>query len=419
MAQLIKQGNIFGRVGSSIGQALAEQVPKEIERNRLSSGLENLNSQKNLSAQEYFTKALSVPGLIDRPQVIQSLENLSRQRARGEALAGQQQPKPSPFPERSVSPQEATNSNVPSLTKEDIFKKTQEGYIPPTISDRDAIAGDAYNKNPAFFGNDPQKAIEWADQNIAQEEKIANAYATKHGNLSKIQDNVVTRLEDQAKRLNTQVPAELYSKIEDEAIQATKPKSEGGRGLTEQQAMKEYADRLNDASRDFAKIDEVGSWGISLRPAKDSLRSMKEIQNKMESLDQTDNYAKKLIASNQLSPKLAYAIAQPVSKVPGLNATLSKLPNNELKNYKNPKLETLKVSPELAKFVKDNEKASPLAIAHELDKKGWDGSAFLEYVTDHANELNLRQRQSEQTSTPINLVAPWNDWWLSSFTGIE
>src|SRR5258706_6152633 len=86
MAQYIKQGNIFGRIGTEIGKGLSESIPKEVERNRLSAGLKELNEQKDLSPQEYFTKALSVPGLIDRPQAIQSLAELAKQQGQRNSL---------------------------------------------------------------------------------------------------------------------------------------------------------------------------------------------------------------------------------------------------------------------------------------------------------------------------------------------
>ena len=38
MAQEIKNANIWGRVGTEIGKGLSEQVPKEIERIRGTTG---------------------------------------------------------------------------------------------------------------------------------------------------------------------------------------------------------------------------------------------------------------------------------------------------------------------------------------------------------------------------------------------
>jgi hypothetical protein len=288
-------------------------------------------------------------------------------------------------------------------------------------------AGQKFNSNPALFGNDPQKALEYENQVDATNANIANAYQTKHQNLTSMQDNVVRRLKEQSERLNTQIPADLYSTIEDDAIQATKPKSEGGKGLTEQEAMKEYAKKMDDASKTFEKVNEIGGYGIITRPAKDTLRSMKSIQKEMEDLGQTDNYAQKLISQNNLTPMMGYSIAEPVHRIPALNESLKNLPG--LERYETlvggvvPKEismeKTLAIAPELAKFVKENAQASPLAIAYELQNKGYDAQAWLQYVVDHSDEINLRTRQSKQAATPINTMVPINDWWLSSWTGIQ
>lgn len=48
MAQVIDDpysGNIFGRIGKGIGKGLSEQIPKEVDRYRLSSGLKTLGEQ--------------------------------------------------------------------------------------------------------------------------------------------------------------------------------------------------------------------------------------------------------------------------------------------------------------------------------------------------------------------------------------
>jgi len=425
MAQYIKNADTFGRIGTGIGQGLAEQVPKEMERNRLASGLEQLGKQEGLTPFQQFT------GLVrhahEYPQVVQSGTDLLKQQAQAKAFAKANE-KPAPYTLNKQSlPQFQGRSNIPSLTKGEQLEEVQKGYIRPTLEQRDARAAQVFNENPDRFKRDPQLAVDWVDNEIATEEKRDLARTAQHERLTGIQDNVVKRLKDQSGRLNVQVPAELYSTIEDEAIQATKPKSEGGRGLSEQQAMKEFGDKLNNASRDFAKIDELGGgWGIALRPAAQTLRSMKEIQKRMEELDQTDNMAKQMISKNNISPMFSYAVSEPIHRVPELNKVMKELPAlskaetlfETLPNFEVAVPATQAVAPRLAKFIKDNPKASPLAVAYELQKKGYDPNTFLQYLTDHP-ELNLKQRQAEQAATPINVVAPWNDFWLQAFSGIE
>jgi hypothetical protein len=429
MAQYIKNASLFGRIGTNLGKGLAEQLPKEVERGRLAAGLKNLSEKEGQTPFQQFSELSAIPGVT--PQMIQSGSDLLRQQARGKALSdyqsNQNQPKPNPFSQEQSQRSGRQGEKPPSITQEKPLAEIQEGAIPPTREEEFARAGQIYKEYPERFGNDPQKAIDF----VASETERNQAYQQKHANLNVIQDNVVSRLNNQYKKLsgdNPRIPSELYSQIEDEAIKATKSKKEGGEGLTEQQAMKKYGDKLIDADRDFSKIDEIGNWGITLRSAGETLRSMKDLQNKMEKLNQTDNFAKNLISRNKLSPKLAYAIAEPVSRVPELGQTIRNLPALEQvkKSIALPKVplgvsipKTLEIAPRLAQLVKNNEKASPLAIAHEIEKKGYDAKTWLQYITDHANELNLRQRQSEQSSTPINAVSPWNDWWLQSFSGLD
>ena len=77
MAQEIKNANIWGRVGTEIGKGLSEQVPKEIERNRLASGLKELEGQQGLTPFQQFSRLSSIPGIT--PQMIQSGAELLRQ----------------------------------------------------------------------------------------------------------------------------------------------------------------------------------------------------------------------------------------------------------------------------------------------------------------------------------------------------
>lgn len=430
MAQTIKNANIFGRIGSSFGKGLADQLPEEIAHHRLQSGLRQFEQDApGLDPVQLVSRAAGIKGI--RPQTEQSLGEVAKQQARGNALANfqAQQQQPNPFPQGDQPAGNEPPSDRPSHTNEEDFSKVQEGYIPPTKDEEFARAGKLYKEDPERFGNDPQRALDHVAAETDRNQAIADAYQTRHQNLEKIQDNVVKRLGDQYNKLNggnPRIPSELYSDIEDQAIRATKSKAKGGRGLTEQQAIKEYGDKLHDAEKAFTKIDEIGDWGITQRPAAETLRTMKNVQGVMEKLDQTDNYAKELISKNKLSPEMAFSIAEPVSRVPEVNGFIKGLAKLEdigtaRNNYTpdNAVAKTLEIAPELARLIKDNPKASPLAIAHEIRKKGYDPQTWLQYVTDNAKKLNLKERQTDQASTPLNAVTPWNDWWLQSFTGIE
>lgn len=418
MSYSLKQGNLFGRIGSGIGQGLAEQVPKEIEHQRLKAGLQELERDSaNLDPMQFATKAFGTYGIT--PQMTQSLGELAKQRMRGKAI-GEQGSTPIPFPQPDPSTS-GSPSEVPSLTQESTFAKAQEGFIPRSEPEKMATAGQKYNANPAFYGNDPQKAIEYENQIDKTNQERAQAFQTKHENLSNIQDNVVNRLQGQYNKLKGNVPSDLFSRIEDEAIQATKPKSEGGRGLTEQQAMKEYGKKLDDISREYSDLNTVtGGWNVTNKSAKDTLGTLKALQSDFEKRNDTRNFAETLVKNGNSYP-MAYAIAEPVHREPALNKELSRIPAiNETISRLNPIdpiAKTLEIAPKISKLLGSN--GSPLAVAHELEKKGYDGSTWLDYLIEHRDDLDLKESQAKQLDKNRNLIPTLNDWWLSAFSGIK
>jgi hypothetical protein len=425
---MVQELTTLPSASTRFAQGLAQSLPEEIKYQRMKSGLNELANTEGLTPRQNLAKAGSVYGI--SPQLIQSFGQLAQQEARGKALEHVSEKEnvqtKSPFSQEKKGIVQNEASIKPSLTTSETIEKAIEGFIPRTEDQKLTTAGQKYNANPALYSNNPQMALDREDQIDATNQAIANSYLQKHENLSKIQDNVVNRLNEQSKKLETQVPAEFYSAIEDEAIQATKPKKEGGRGLTEQQAIKEFGDKLNDASRDFKAIEDLGGagWGIVGRRSKDTLASIKGIQKRMEDLDQTDNAAKLMIAQNKITPQLAYATMEPVSRVPELNNFIKSLPSNkrpENLGVRSPDAaaKTLEIAPQLAQFVKNDKKSSPLAIAYELEKLGYDGSTWLQYFNNNINTINPKQRQAEQGRTPLNVSRGLNDFWLESFTGIE
>jgi hypothetical protein len=91
------QGNLFGRLGSGIGQGLAEQIPKEIEQYQLKSGLKDFSeNSQGLDPMQQLAKIASVRGVT--PQMIQSFSELAKQQNTKNAYArtGPTEGKPAP-----------------------------------------------------------------------------------------------------------------------------------------------------------------------------------------------------------------------------------------------------------------------------------------------------------------------------------
>lgn len=115
MAQYIKQGNIFGRIGSGIGQGLAESVPEELKYQRLKSGLSDLaENSANLTPEQYYSKAASVYGVT--PQMLQDFQKMARlQATRNRYNQSGQQPQYQPQTSEPSAPQ-TEQQGIPSLT---------------------------------------------------------------------------------------------------------------------------------------------------------------------------------------------------------------------------------------------------------------------------------------------------------------
>ena len=79
--------------------------------------------------------------------------------------------------------------------------------------------------------------------------------------------------------------------------------------------------------------------------------------------------------------------------------------------------ETLQIAPRLADSL--GQKGSPLAVAYELEKKGYDPGVWLEYIDKNRKNLKLSEAQGRQLDKPNSITGTLNDWWLSSWSGIE
>lgn len=430
----VKPADIFGRLGSGIGQGLAETMPKEIERGRLASGLQQFEQDaSNLSPMQQLARISTIPGIT--PQMIQSFGDLARQQAKGNALLqanSQNQPQPkvgASFSGESLQ-QGKEIGKSPSITQALPIEKIQEGYIPPSLADKEAFAAYLFNQNPARFGYDPDKARQASDEHYMLQEKQNEAYLKKHGELTKLQDNVVNRLNNQADKLSVQIPPNTFSNIESKAINAVKPRSEGGEGLTEEQAMRKYGKELDNISRDYDSIRKITGAAIAQDP-QGAARTIDSLQQKFAERGDSENFALKLEGDLNLSPMMAHSIAKPIKRDPAINSYIKNLP--DLTPAQGAKLpvglpgisskiapitarKTREISPKLAELMK-KEDASPLSISRALKQKGYDPSAWLDYVTENRKELNLTEEQGRELDKPQPLITGLKDLWFSIWLG--
>lgn len=440
MVQVISDefgGNVFGRLGKGLGKGLSEQLPKEVERGRLAAGLRNLEQEKNLDPMQFFTRALSIPGMT--PQAIESLGKLAKHRMQAEGLKGMGE-RGKEFPRLRREEVEGAKGEAPSLTTRTPLEATLKPYIPMGKDEINLEASQLYEENPGFFQHEPQRAIDYVVQQDEREQARNAALEGQRSKEQNVQKTITDALRHQSLSLGTKVPSNVYSQVEDKAINAVRSKADGGEGLTEQEAMKKYGKELDSISRDYNAIPQMGNWSVITRKAGKTLGVIKSLQSKFAERDDLENFAQTIESENKISPGLAYSLAYPISSNKQLSGAINSitpinktniakafLPGQTLHTLigkgkellEAPQIErkTQEISKKLAPLLGKN--GSPLAVGEELKNKGYDPETWMNYLRKNRNSLGLTEIQGRELDKTIPDNPPLNDLWLKNFAGLN
>ncbi len=414
----VSPGSTAGRLGEGLGKGLAESIPKEVNQYRLSQGLQNFaKNAGNLSPLEAATQLFSIPGVT--PQMVQSLPELLKQQQLGQSLNQQQVP-----PEFPTLPDEMNRQPSSGLTTREGIEAQRKGYIRPTPQQIDARAAELYKSNPARFKSNPELAIQYAQNEAANEQAINQDLQQRRAGEKGLQRDVESTLQNQSTLLNAKVPGDVFSKIREKAVKSILPENEGGEGLTDEEAKLKYGNELDEASRQYNALDAVGDWTLPVQKPSEILRNLKSIREQFKSRDDLRNFADSLTAKNGLSPSKSYLLTYPTSDLPELNKTIGKLPDvNPKTSVKKGFLETKEsdYNPDailkqmMPKLLKDmSNTGSPLSVAEELQSKGYNPDIWLDYLND--NRSKLTGEQADQLNKPRSWFPNMNDIWLFKFT---
>jgi len=136
----VKQGNVFGRLGESLGKALSDQVPKEVERMRLSKGLQELGQQEDQTPFQQFAGLAGLPGIT--PQMIQTGGELLKNQGMRNSLfrkAGGGQGTTGAYGQELGIPSQENVPNMSPLQRQ-ISVEQQTGNIPSSFASEGAKA---------------------------------------------------------------------------------------------------------------------------------------------------------------------------------------------------------------------------------------------------------------------------------------
>lgn len=466
MVQKIKQGNIFGRIGTGFGKGLAEQIPKEIERNRLQSGLEDVaNQSEGLTPFQRFAKLSGVPGIT--PQAIQSGSELLRQegiRSSFRNPTGQGQPAgasaqsptmdqgqsgmPAGIPNQS--PDKINRSvvqgeeNIPTNfatrgaeaeTNQGLVKEnpSQQKFIPPIPWSPQERDDDLYREGQRH----PELSFEQLQQRVADNERryleAPEAYREQQKYLKVLEDEADAEFDNQLETILQKKGNEIYGDLTGETLLDTKKAMRKDLATNPKLTPRTAAEKWVKKGKDFAttkrQIQTLANRDLwdSFAPGKkeSTLKTLKSAQKSYDEMGRKKEFYDMLRSKNtpdggygfDASPAGAALIAYPRSdsvKQIVQSAPFRKPGQAPLSSEK----ESRKIADEFAK--KRTNSDSILAFVREMkdNRPYFDEITFLDYLRDNQKEFAFSPDQVNELNMPYSDYHPnWGDLALFPYFG--
>lgn len=470
MAQEIKQANIFGRIGSGIGQGLAEQIPKEIERNRLASGLQAFAQEHgNLNPMQQLAMISSTPGIT--PQIIQSftdLAKLNNQRMAYQNIAGRQPLAPGMTQTGAASP--AMNQGMASVDMANTMDQAYQAGMPmqkqasPSVAA--AQAATAYRaaqpRTPAVAAdervpqivNEPplnERALTRAPWNPQQRDSRINEYLNQGflvdqarqlaaddeardlaepGALQKRQaeltersaearkefrDQLATKLQKSGEGVFKDVTGEMLVNMERglERDLRTNP------NLSFKEAANDWSNRALNVAKakdQLNKLANTTGWETFFK-GDQTLKKLKAYEDIFKKAGNSEEYQKLLVSDFGLSPQGSSAIAFPLTKQ--VKPYVDKFkPDNfsarrgfgDLPDPVKIEASARKAALDIGKFIDSDD--SLLSIARSLSEKDpyFNQEAFFDQMNEDKDQIRLNDRQRRELAEGVKDWLPtWGD----------
>ena len=449
MSYEVRQPSVSAAVGAGLGSGLSEQIPREIGRYRLASGLKQFSDQSSgMTPMQQITGLLSIPGVSDSPQMMQVLGDMAKQGAFSRAIKQaygidpeeEAQPTPgvptnqmagtapmgegfqrSDIPSRgeaSALPQQemggAPSEDIPTLGTKEGIEATLSPFIPRT---EQQIARDASRNNPQLFEFNPQSAMDIERRKDVAERERREALESRRIKEAEVENKIRSSLRDISERMGSgSIPGDVYADIERDAIRAVKD----GR-LTESQAAQEYGKKMRDRARDYSNVRSL-RWSLLPGKQQELDRSINALQKTFKEEGDLENFGDTLVAQGY-TPTKSYSKAYPLKDFPELRKEIEKMKRipRDTKGLteagimefdKLRKSREEKMFPILAN--KLGKEASPLSVAHELYARDYDPVSWLNYLDENRKKLNLSERQIRELGKDRSALINLKDLWLES-----
>jgi hypothetical protein len=458
MAQKIQQANIWGRLGTGLGQGLAEQLPKEIERGRLAEGLKRFSDQSgNRSPLENIAEYASIPGALNNPQLTQTVGELAKHQGvrnsfRNNSLAkssgsipfqgaenkenipGHPTLKDIEFANLNRTMNEGKRGNSKESENEEMNRQqiVEKNALSPELQPQVRLTPEEYQEKlsdvlDSFPYFTYPQAKEYLDEQEQRRLSAPEDYQRQQDYLRGVQANVNEEVESKLReKLHIPKDQEVFSKISGENVNRIK------RGVSNDlrrnpnaslpNLVNKWTDRALHNEKQKSEVANIANRSLDdkIRKAPENLEKLKDIAKSYKDFGNSEEYYNTLRSDFGVSPEGSASIAYPLSKsaegyvskitprtITNKFGISSSYPENSIKN-------TMKYAAELGDYLTRED--SILSIAKHIKDKdpSFDTKLFLSEVRQNADELGLNPTQRLQINARgIDETFPnWGDLFL-------
>jgi len=371
---LPEEGSVFGRLGRGLGEGLSAQLPKEIERLRLSSGLSKLSESRETDPLKRLAQLHAIPGMT--PQLAEQAQKYLQSSQLRQAYAAEQPG------QAGISQEPRRQQGVPSDQKElpPKFGQNLANYlVPSTQEELGKQAADIETRSGIPF----QEALQLAEQSDVkrlQSQTDFEQRATLGANALK--SYVEGVIQKSGAGVYGDTPGELLADYE------VRTKNDIANGMSPDQAARKSGDELLNfaKARNKLKVSGPSRWD-ALVSGETSLKELKAAQKVYDKAGHPEMFMNDLITYQKLSLPYASELAYPPD--PNASSFFKALPSSGLKGKG-----ATEVYQETLRKLKPQDSLQTFAL--ELNRKGYDGKRFLSYAAENASGLNGRQTRELQ-----------------------
>jgi hypothetical protein len=449
MSYSVKPGNLLGRIGTGFGQGLAEQIPKEIERHRLASGLQKFQQQSvNQSPIQQLAQLAAIPGIT--PQMIQSFGELAKQQGiRNSFSRNQKQAQPTqqfaseaagiPFAginpnayrrqlnEQEINPQ-AENPEIQrgqplaqnQINPQNPLAPQFQTIAPWTPEKRNNEIGKYWDEHPNLTFDQVQQAVsDQETRELAQPEAVRAENQRLEDIRSKLvnsfRDKLSTKLQKNSAK-EGEIPAEIYKDITGENLVAIERAMDKELATNPNANIDDVADKWSTKALELAKTKsqmktlEKGSLSdfLSFKKYGSTYEKLKQYQKIFSETGNDDEFFQNLKSDFLMSPQGAASIAYPPTK--STNEYINKIkPSGIFSGTENARKRAYDIIDSLGY------EDSLLSIARLIKEKdpNFDQYTFFKEIGENREKLrNDRQKRELAEGEDVRTLPAWGDLWV-------